>query len=89
MLGEKVPLLKQNIKFDLYNPNKIFPCLNIICCILFASDHTCQMPLHILISDIVDKFTNSSSECLKSLNKLGICCSKDSLKRYQTDIVEK
>ena len=47
------------------------------------------MTLHILIADIKDKFTNSSSECLRILNRFGICCSKDSLKRFQTDIIEK
>ena len=88
LLGEKLPLSQQHIDLNNYKENKVLPCLNSICFILFASDHTCQMPLHILIPDSIDKFTNSSSECLRILNRFGLCCSKDSLKRFQTDIIE-
>ena len=88
LLEEKLPLTQQHIHLKNYKENKILPCLNIICCILFASYHTCQMPLHILIADIIDKFTNKSSECLRILNRFGLCCSKDSLKRFQTDFIE-
>ena len=82
LLGEKLPLTQQHIDLNNYIENKIL----LICCILFASDHTCQMPLHILIADIIDKFTSSTSECLRILNRFGLCCTKDSLKRFQTDI---
>ena len=47
------------------------------------------MPLPTLFADILDKYTSSSSECLKIFNQFGICCSKDSLQRYQTSVVEK
>ncbi|CAG2215131.1 unnamed protein product [Mytilus edulis] len=41
-----------------------------------------------LIADIIDKFTNSSTDCFNLLNKFGICVSKQTYERYQTQIVE-
>ena len=69
------------IELEKYSQSKILPCLNIISCLIFAADHACQLPLPVLLADLLDKYTNSSSECIQILNKFGICCSKDSLKR--------
>ncbi|CAC5414115.1 unnamed protein product [Mytilus coruscus] len=58
--------------------------LNICCCLIYNRDSKFQM----LLADIIDKFTNSSTDCFNLLNKFGICVSKQTYERYQTLIVE-
>ena len=89
LFGEKPIESENKICLENYKSTKVLPCLGIISNILYASDHSCNMPLPTLFADILDKYTSSSSECLKIFNQFGICCSKDSLQRYQTSVVEK
>lgn len=44
----------------------------------------CNFPFHMLIADVVDKYTKSSSKCVQILNTLGICVSSTTLERFQT-----
>ena len=68
---------------DTSNKTLMFRCLNVISILLFAMDSRCQIPIPTLVAEVVDKYTSSSSECLKILNNFGICISKDTLQRYQ------
>ena len=42
-----------------------------------------------LISDEVDKNTNSSTDCLRILNQYGMCYSNPFLKRYQLSAIDR
>ena len=50
---------------------------------VFCVNRECSFPIHILLSDVVDKFTQSSTDCLTILSRFGAVASKDSLLRYQ------
>ena len=63
--------------------------LSIISNILYTIDDRCKHPLHILMADILEKYTDSSSDCLHIFNMFGICASKSSLLRFQTETVAK
>ena len=76
------------IDIDLVNTHYL-QMLNIISCIMFAIDSKCQSPLHLIISDVIDHYSKSSTDCLKILNNLGICVSKDTLKRLQIKVSSK
>ncbi|XP_071949801.1 uncharacterized protein [Antedon mediterranea] len=62
--------------------------LNIFCCLLFLQNDQAYLPFHMLITDAIDKFTNSSAKCLGLLAQFGICVSKDTFLRYQTHVAE-
>lgn len=55
----------------------------------FQVDDTCHYPLHSILSDVIDKYTNSSTDCFKILNKIGVCISKDTHLRHQNVVIEK
>ncbi|CAG2218346.1 unnamed protein product [Mytilus edulis] len=65
-----------------------FKLINILFSLLFKFDTKCNT-FQLIISDIIDKFTTSSSDCISILNKFGICVSKQTLERNQTMVVEK
>ena len=88
LMGEKGTDTFEKVDLRDCNSKKIMPCFHIISCLIFSADHTCQLPLHVLLADLLDKYTYSSSDCLQIFNQFGICCSKDSLKRYQTSVIE-
>ena len=87
--GETMPSIIDKLDIGMLKKNKALACLNILNCLLFSSDLSCSLPLPMLISDIIDKYTNSSSECLRILNQFGICYSKPSLNRYQNSVIER
>ncbi len=47
----------------------------------------CKYPLHILLSDVISKYTNSSDDCMTIGNRLGLWSSPDTLKRHTTELV--
>ena len=56
---------------------------------LFSSDLSVSLPFkYAFFPDIIDKYTNSFSECLRILHQFGICYSKTSLNRYQNSVIE-
>ena len=87
--GESPNNFGEKVEFDKLNRKKALSNLNIICCILFSSDISCRVPLHLLFTDIIDKFTNSSWECLRILNQFGICYSKSFLNNYQESVIQR
>ncbi|CAC5406554.1 unnamed protein product [Mytilus coruscus] len=47
-----------------------------------AQSSKCGQPLHLLLSDVLDKYSGSSTELLAISNRLGATVSKESLKRF-------
>ena len=88
IFGEKVSFANNKINLELYSRSNVLPCFTIISSLMYALDRTCQLPLPTLFADLIDKYTNSSSDCIQIFNQFGICCSKDSLNRYQTSVIE-
>ncbi|CAC5358523.1 unnamed protein product [Mytilus coruscus] len=66
---------------------RLFPRLYIANCIFHANSSHCVQPLHLLASDILDKYSNSSSDLLTINSRLGARISKDTLKRFITNRV--
>ena len=51
-----------------------------ICMLMFCIDDRCYMPLHNLITDMIDSY-GGSIVLIRSLNRLGICGCQDTLER--------
>ena len=66
---------------------RLFPRLYIASCIFHASSPQCVQPLHLLASDIADKYSSSSSDLMTINSRLGAGISKDTLKRFITNRV--
>ena len=61
-----------------------------LCVLIFCANSRCHMPLHSLITDIVDSH-GGSTELIRILNRLGVCSSIDTLLRriqYITSVRE-
>ena len=63
--------------------------LYILCVVMFAFNRESKYPLHVTVDDVVDKFSNSSGECLQLLNDLGACVSEKTQARFQAKLAEK
>ena len=61
---------------------RFFPRLFISSCIFNTFHSHCTQPLHLLMTDIVDKYSGSSSDLLLINSRMGAGVSKDTLKRY-------
>ncbi|CAC5358535.1 unnamed protein product [Mytilus coruscus] len=72
---------------DKHQNCRLFPRLYIASCIFHANSSHCVQPLHLLASDILDKYSNSSSDLLTINSRLGAGISKDTLKRFITNRV--
>ncbi|CAG2204986.1 unnamed protein product [Mytilus edulis] len=72
---------------DMQQKCRLFPRLYIASCIFHANSSHCVQPLHLLASDILDKYSNSSSDLLTINSRLGAGISKDTLKRFITNRV--
>lgn len=51
-----------------------------LCALMFCTEDRCYLPLHNLITDVVDSL-GGSTQLVKILNRLGICSSSDTLAR--------
>ncbi|CAC5360384.1 unnamed protein product [Mytilus coruscus] len=65
-----------------------FKLINILFSLLFKFDKKKCNTFQLIISNIIDKFTTSSSDCINILNKFGLCVSKQTLERNRTMVVE-
>ena len=65
-----------------------FQCLYSLCVLLFNTNWRCSIPLHILLTDLVDA-QGGSSELVRTLNRLGAIASADTHQRYAQFLVEK
>ena len=48
---------------------------------MFCVDDRCSMPMHILIADLIES-QGGTAFLIQALNKLGVCSSQDTLKRF-------
>ncbi len=55
--------------------------LFLLCNLMFITDDRCSVPLHVLMTDIVDS-QGGSSLLIKVLNRVGVCASADTLSRF-------
>ncbi|XP_070574570.1 uncharacterized protein [Ptychodera flava] len=62
--------------------------LYILCCIAFAYNDRCSYPCHLMLCEIIDKYTASSRECIEILNSFGIITSKDTHQRHVAQVSE-
>ena len=53
----------------------------LLCALLFCTDDRCSLPLHTLVTDVVDS-QGGSALLIKILNRLGVCTSTDTLSRF-------
>ena len=56
-------------------------CFFLLCVIMFITDERCSMPMHTLMTDMVES-QGGSSVLVKTLNRLGVCSSADTLARF-------
>ena len=63
-----------------YNAKKV-RCFFLLCIIMFITDDRCSMPMHMLITDLIES-QGGSSVLIKVLNRLGVCSSSDTLARF-------
>ena len=48
----------------------------LLCCMMFCVNDSCSMPMHVLITDLVDSL-GGTKLLIQALNKLGVCSSGD------------
>ena len=53
----------------------------LLCAILFCTDDRCSIPMHTLMTDLVE-IQGGSSVLVRILNRLGVCSSADTLARF-------
>ena len=56
-------------------------CFFLLCVIMFITDDRCSMPMHTLLTDMVES-QGGSSVLVRTLNRLGVCSSADTLARF-------
>ena len=65
--------LSHNIK----NIRRLF----LLCSLMFITDDRCSVPLHVLMTDIIEN-QGGSSLLIRTLNRVGVCASADTLSRF-------
>ena len=55
--------------------------LFLLCAILFCTGDRCSMPMHTLITDVVES-QGGSTLLVRMLNRIGVCASADTLSRF-------
>ena len=53
----------------------------LLCVLLFCTDDRCSMPLHTLVTDVVES-QGGTDFLIRFLNRLGVCASADTLARF-------
>ena len=56
-------------------------CFFLLCVIMFVTNDRCSMPMHTLMTDLVES-QGGSSVLIRTLNRLGVCSSADTLARF-------
>ena len=61
--------------------------LSLIACCIYNINNGTTFPLSLLVlADVIDKYTNSSADCLQFCNMFGLCTYYDTLRRHQAKI---
>ena len=74
---------------EAFSKSKLLKRYFIASCLLYATNESCFTHLHMAVSDIVDRFTCSSTLCFDYLSRFGITVSKSTFLRFQTLISKK
>ena len=56
-------------------------CFFLLCVLMFITDDRCSMPMHTLMTDLIES-QGGSSVLIRILNRLGLCSSADTLARF-------
>lgn len=59
-----------------------------LCALLFCTNSTCSFPIHTLLTDIIE-CCGGSSRLIKLLNRLGVCASSETHRRYMQYQIER
>ena len=73
----KATLDETSIAFQTKKTRRFF----LLCALLFCTDDCCSLPLHTLVTDMVDS-QGGSALLIRILNRLGVCASFDTLKWF-------
>ncbi|KAJ8047412.1 hypothetical protein HOLleu_06401 [Holothuria leucospilota] len=73
---------------DAVNRSKFLKRFFLTCSLLYASNENCFTHLHMALSDIIDRFTGSSTTCFDLLSKFGLTVSKSTYLRFQTSVTK-
>ena len=68
-----------------FNILRTFPRIFLASCVFNTQNSQCMEPMHLLLTDLAHKFSNSSSTFLSINAKIGLGVSKESLQRFITD----
>ena len=71
---------KRSIPENLSHHRKL-QCLYTLCVVLFNTNHTCSVPLHVLLTDLIES-QGGSSELIHLLNSVGAVASADTHQRH-------
>ena len=58
-----------------------------LCVLMFCTDDRCSIPLHMLVTDTIDR-CGGSTGLIRILNRLGVCAAADTLDRFIQHKVE-
>ena len=72
---------RKNIPPEKISQQRKLQCLYCLCVMLFATNRCCSVPLHILLTDLIDS-QGGSYELIRILNRLGAVASVDTHRRY-------
>ena len=72
---------RNNTNPDNLSPHRKLHCLYCLCVMFFASNRCCSMPIHVLLTDLIDS-QGGSAELVRMLNGFGAVASVDTHRRY-------
>ena len=72
---------RKHVPPDKISQQRKLQCLYCLCVMLFATTRCCSVPLHILLTDLIDSQVGSY-ELIRILNRLGAVASVDTHRRY-------
>ncbi|VDI47751.1 Hypothetical predicted protein [Mytilus galloprovincialis] len=79
-----IPHPEENIFFWSRRLQRLF----ILSSIFHTQNNAYTQPLHMILTDTADKFSNSSTDFLAILSIFGVCVSKDTHQPFLSDVVE-
>ena len=88
-LWEAVCLITKPIKEETKpNPTRRIRRFYCLCALLFCTNSSCSFPIHTLLTDIIE-CCGGSLRLIKLLNRLGVCASSETHRRYMQYQIER
>ena len=82
LLTRSVSEARKQISFDSISHQRKLQCLYTLCVIFFNTNRTCSVPMHLLLTVLVEAHGAGSSELIRLLNSVGAIASADTHQRY-------